>query len=203
MAKILRLHTSVTKQRRILMYKVIALFGESGAGKDRILNELLWDQPLVHAIVSYTTRPPREYELNGIDYCFIAEDEFLEKIDKGEFVEYTCFNGWYYGTRAEDLREDRINAGVFNIQGVSSLIADGRCKVFPFKISASDRTRLMRSLERDPTADCSEICRRFLADKEDFYHIPFNYTLLDNEKPQDLPFLMTQIEETVGLSEIK
>lgn len=185
------------------MYKVIALFGESGAGKDRILNELLLDQPLVHAIVSYTTRPPRECELNGIDYCFIAEDEFLKKIDKGEFVEYTCFNGWYYGTRAEDLKEDRINVGVFNIQGVSSLIADGRCKVFPFKVSASDRTRLMRSLERDPTADCSEICRRFLADKKDFYHIPFSYIPLDNEKPQDLPFLMTQIEEIVGLSEIK
>lgn len=185
------------------MYKVIALFGESGAGKDRIFTELLLDQPLAHAIVSYTTRPPREYELNGIDYYFITEDEFLEKIDKGEFVEYTCFNGWYYGTRAEDLKEDQVNIGVFNIQGISSLIADGRCKVFPFKISASDRTRLMRSLKRDSTADCSEICRRFLADKEDFYNIPFNYTLLDNEKPQDLPFLMTQIEETVGLSEIK
>ena len=185
------------------MYKVIALFGESGAGKDRILNELLFDQPLVHAIISYTTRPPRERELNGIDYYFIAEDEFLEKIDKGEFVEYTCFNGWYYGTRADDLREDKINIGVFNIQGISSLIADGRCNVFPFKVSASDRTRLMRSLERDPTADCSEICRRFFADKEDFCHIPFNHVVLNNEKPQDLPFLMTQIEEIVGLSEIK
>lgn len=179
------------------MYKIIALFGESGAGKDRILNEFLFDQPLVHAITSYTTRPPREYEINGIDYYFITEKEFLEKIDKGEFVGHACFNGWYYGTGAEDLKENQINAGVFSIQEISSLIADSRCKIFPFKVTASDRTRLMRSLKRDTSADCSEICRRFLADKKDFFHIPFDYIVLDNEKPQNLPFLMTQIEEIV------
>lgn len=180
------------------MYRIIALFGESGAGKDTVLREILVNRPMVHKIIPYTTRPPRKNEIDGIDYYFITEDEFIKKIEKKELVEYTYFNNWYYGTGVDDLQEDRINIGVFNIQGIVSLRADSRCKVIPFRIVAPDSDRLIRSIKRDSTADCSEICRRFLADKQDFYSIPFLYTTLHNDHFYDLPFLLEHIEQVVG-----
>lgn len=180
------------------MYKVIALFGESGAGKDTVLREILVNRPMVHKIIPYTTRPPRKNEIDGIDYYFIAEEEFIKKIEKKELAEYTYFNNWYYGTGVDDLQEDRINVGVFNIQGIVSLMADSRCKVTPFRIVAPDSDRLIRSIKRDSTADCSEICRRFLADKQDFYSIPFPHIVLNNDHFYDLPFLVEHIEKAVG-----
>lgn len=180
------------------MYKIIALFGESGAGKDTVLREILVNRPMVHKIISYTTRPPRENEIDGIDYYFITEEEFIKKIEKKELAEYTYFNNWYYGTGVDDLQEDRINVGVFNIQGIASLMADSRCKVTPFRIVAPDSDRLIRSIKRDSAADCSEICRRFLADKQDFYSIPFPHIVLNNDHFYDLPFLVEHIEKVVG-----
>lgn len=180
------------------MYKIIALFGESGAGKDTVLREILVNRPMVHKIISYTTRPPRKNEIDGIDYYFITEEEFIKKIEKKELAEYTYFNNWYYGTGVDDLQEDRINVGVFNIQGIASLMADSRCKVTPFRIVAPDSDRLIRSIKRDSAADCSEICRRFLADKQDFYSIPFPHIVLNNDHFYDLPFLVEHIEKVVG-----
>lgn len=182
------------------MYKIIALFGESGAGKDTILNELLMSYPKVHKIVPFTTRPPREYELDGIDYHFITKKKFLEKIAKRDFAEYTFFNNWYYGTGVDDLQEDNINIGVFNIQGITSLIQDKRCEVCPFRVYAPEKTRLIRSLAREEEPDCEEVFRRFLADKKDFISIPFEYTFLDNKDKISycLPYIIKQIEDVVG-----
>ena len=177
---------------------LIIISGPSGCGKGTICKELIKNSTNITISTSATTRKPRTGEIDGVDYYFITEDEFIKKIEKKELAEYTYFNNWYYGTGVDDLQEDRINVGVFNIQGIVSLMADSRCKVTPFRIVAPDSDRLIRSIKRDSTADCSEICRRFLADKQDFYSIPFPHITLNNDHFYDLPLLVEHIEKVVG-----
>ena len=72
--------------------KVIALFGKSGAGKDTIQKELLKYIDNSQGIVSNTTRDPRDYEKDGIDYHFISVEDFAKKVLNGEMLEATNFN---------------------------------------------------------------------------------------------------------------
>lgn len=167
--------------------KVLALFGESGAGKDTIQHWLEWYlKDAVHGIVSYTTRPRRSYEVEGRDYYFISEDKFFNQMENNKILEFTCFNGWFYGTSVNELKKDKINIGVFNPQGVRSLLAHlDIIEVLPVWIKANDKQRLLRSLKREICPDCAEICRRFLADQKDFQGINFEYEFFLNDTDTD------------------
>ena len=93
-------------------------------------------------------------------------------------LEATSFRDWFYGTPIESLDKDKINIGVFNIEGIKCLVEDNRLEVYPILIDAPDKVRLLRSLNREEKPDCIEICRRFLADEKDFSEIddlPFNF----------------------------
>ena len=149
--------------------KIIALFGMSGAGKDSIQHWLA-NKIHGHEIVSYTTRPKRDYEINGKDYHFIDMNTFNQLIKEGRMLEYTFFNDWLYGTCINDLKENEINIGVFNLNGIKTLTKEynSQLEVLPVFIHAYDRTRLMRDLNREKNPNYNEICRRFLADYEDF-----------------------------------
>lgn len=70
--------------------------------------------------------------------------------------------------------------GVFNIAGISSLLEDSRLDVLPICISAPDKVRLLRSLNREENPDCAEICRRFQTDEADFRNIDFDYEIVEN-----------------------
>ena len=65
------------------MYKIIALIGEAGAGKDTLMKEFL-KQHDFHEIISCTTRPPREGEKNGVNYFYYSEKDFLEKVNNNK-----------------------------------------------------------------------------------------------------------------------
>jgi len=78
---------------------LIILSGPSGVGKGTVRQELFKDESLNLAYsISMTTRKPRPKEIEGIDYFFVGEDEFKEKIDNHELLEYAQFVGNYYGT---------------------------------------------------------------------------------------------------------
>lgn len=166
--------------------KLIALFGESGTGKDTIQKWLVKNYSL-NGLVSYTTRPKRAGENNGVDYCFIDENFFQDLISQNKLLEYTVFNNWYYGTPSMDLKQDCVNIGVFNIMGINNikLAFKSTIDVLPIKIETSDKTKLLRALQRESNPNCSEICRRFLADKKDFRYIPFKYEVYDNNADND------------------
>ena len=74
-------------------------------------------------IVSDTTRPPRIYEENGLDYNFLSETEFHNKINYDKYLEYSYFNGWFYGTDYDTIDINSVNIGIFNIDGISSIAA--------------------------------------------------------------------------------
>lgn len=176
------------------MYKIIALFGESGSGKDYIQKHLCTKYTdECSPIVSYTTRPIRDNEVNGVDYHFTDISNFTSMILNGDMIEATEFNNWFYGTPIASLKEDKINVGVFNIYGIESLLNDRRCSVLPVYVKCSDKTRLMRALNREAAPDCSEVCRRFLADKKDFDDIPFHHYIVGNDYSDSLTESMRDI----------
>ena len=162
-------------------YKILALFGESGAGKDT-LKDILAKREQTNKIVNTTTRPIREGEINGVSYHFIPPAEFAAGILNGDFIEATDFNDWFYGTSIKELKEDTVNIGVFNIYGIECMLTDPRLEVLPVYIKTSDKLRLLRALEREENPNCHEICRRFLADKKDFDDIPFEYKVVNNDE---------------------
>lgn len=168
---------------------IFAFFGKSGAGKDtiaRALHNKHLDK--THFIVSCTTRPRRDYEVEGQDYFFLNEDAFAEQVLNGKMLEATSFNDWFYGTSLEQIDKDKINLGVFNIQGIECLLEDPRLKVTPILIMApNDKERLFRILHREEDPNCIEICRRFLADEKDFSQIPFNYAVVKNLSKNKIP----------------
>lgn len=154
--------------------KILALFGPSGSGKDTLV-KILTKQDNINEIISCTTRPMREYEQDGVDYHFLTVQEFSQKVLDGTMLEATSFRDWFYGTPLESLDENKINVGVFNIQGIECLLKDPRLDVYPIFIACEDKTRLLRTLNRETSPDCEEICRRFLTDLSDFEEIPFEY----------------------------
>lgn len=162
--------------------KIIALFGESCAGKDSIQRWLEKELSFVHRPISYTSRPKRDYEQEGKDYHFVSKKEFEELIAQNKMIEYVKFNDWYYGTCVDELDEEKINVGVFDPSRIRNLLQHlDILDVLPVQIQAKDKERLLRSLKREENPDCVEICRRFLADKEDFSNIDFKYDIFLND----------------------
>ena len=168
-------------------YKVLALFGKSGAGKDTIQKWLTTNYNM-NGIISCTTRPPRDYERDGIHYHFLSNEEFAQKVLNMSMLEATIFNDWCYGTPIESLKEDKINVGVFNIQGIECLLQDNRLDILPIFIDCSDKTRLLRNIKREKVPNCLEICRRFITDEKDFSDINFDYITFDNNDDRNRGF---------------
>ena len=182
-------------------YKIIALFGKSAAGKDTIQKWLVQHMDNAHEIISCTTRPPRDYEKEGVDYHFLSFDNFGEKVLNRTMLEATSFRGWFYGTPIESLEKNKINIGVFNIEGIKCIIEDSRLEVYPVFIDAPDKIRLLRSLNREEEPDCTEICRRFLADEEDFSEIDnlsFNFIGYININQTHHTDLMMVLEKAIS-----
>lgn len=88
--------------------EIIAVAAPSGAGKTTIVKQILKQYPEIVFSISATTRPIRAVETDGIEYFFITEKEFLEKIENDEFVEWEKFYDYYYGTFKETV-ENCIN----------------------------------------------------------------------------------------------
>lgn len=170
------------------MYKIIALIGESGAGKDSIMQGVLQqlnDTSLIHKIVNCTSRPKREYEINGINYYFYSDQQFMDKIQNNEMLEFANFNNWWYGTSYDSVRHDKINIGVFNPSGVRQLLNREDCDVIVYWVRTADKTRLLRQLNRETSPNVREIVRRFSTDYEDFKNIDFDFIEVVNENIDD------------------
>ena len=168
------------------MYKIIALIGEAGSGKDTIMRNVLKACPGLHEIVSCTTRPMREREQEGVNYFYLTKETFAEKVLNGEMFEATSFNGWFYGTAKQSMDETVVNIGVFNPEGIEALLESNEVDVSVYYVRATDKNRLLRQLNRENNPDVDEIIRRFKADREDFYELDFDYIELPNNTLDDM-----------------
>lgn len=161
------------------MGKLICLMGKSSSGKDTIYKRLMADPRLaLRPIVPYTTRPIRAGEQDGVEYFFTDEAGFCGLQSEGRIIEERSYNTvhglWRYFTVA-DGRVDLMVADyclIGTLEAYTSLRDYyGSDKVLPVLIELDDGERLSRALVRERAQQhprYEEMCRRFLADSQDF-----------------------------------
>lgn len=159
------------------MSKIFYLMGKSASGKDTIYKRIKEQLSEFKTIVIYTTRPIREGESNGVEYFFVDDKEVDKLQKKGKIIElreYNTVHGiWKYFT-VDDGQFDS-DAHLLAIGTLESYVQlktyFGEGKMVPLYIEVDDGLRLERALARERAQKqpkYEELCRRFLADAEDF-----------------------------------
>ena len=87
---------------------LIVISGPSGAGKTSVIDALLQSDSTLTCSVSATTRPPRPNEINGVNYHFLSPSDFETRVKKGEFVEWTRYGGYCYGTLKSEIESPLV-----------------------------------------------------------------------------------------------
>ncbi|OUP62470.1 guanylate kinase [Drancourtella sp. An177] len=160
------------------MGKIFYLMGKSSSGKDTIFQEIKKKMPMLRTVTLYTTRPMREGEKEGREYFFTDEETlrmFLESDKVIELREYQTIHGiWKYFT-ADDGQiclDDSNYLMIGTLDSYGKMRAYfGEEKIMPVYVEVEDGERLMRALQRERMQEepkYAEMCRRFLADTEDF-----------------------------------
>ena len=191
------------------MGKIFYLIGPSASGKDRLLGDLKARFPQLRTIVMYTTRPIHSGEVPDVAYHFITPEKFGEEKAAGRVSEsrtYQTVHGpWTYAT----LDDGAIDLAHHSYLMVGTLESYGQTfKYFgadhlvPLYIEVEPGLRLFRALARERSQaepKYAEMCRRFLADEEDFsaekqaaFHFPKKYVNDDFER------CLNELSETIG-----
>ena len=166
----------------------------SGAGKTTLCDALRQTPDFVYS-VSCTTRPPRAGEIEGDDYHFLAEKDFLARITGGDFLEYANVHGRYYGTTREPLISN-LQHGVdvlidVDIQGAAAIrnaddetVRRALCDVF---IMPPDLDELRRRLTKRGTETPEQIETRIVtAAREMELWRDYRYTIISKSMEEDL-----------------
>lgn len=160
------------------MGKIYYIMGKSSSGKDTLYKEILKRIPELQTLTLYTTRPIREGERDGVEYFFVSEETLKKYEDEGKVIElrvyHTVCGDWKYATiddgQVDLTRSDYLVIGT--LESYDKLKAYyGAENLEPVYIEVEDGERLARALRRERQQEqprYDELCRRFLADQEDF-----------------------------------
>ena len=160
------------------MSKIYYLMGKSSSGKDTLYKEVKEEFPELRTVTPYTTRPIREGERDGAEYHFVTKDDLDRFEEEGKLIElrtyHTVYGEWHYAT-VDDGEVDPSQADYLVIGTLESYEKMkeyyGAKRVVPLYVEVEDGERLRRALAREQAEEVpkyDEMCRRFLADKEDF-----------------------------------
>lgn len=161
------------------MGKIFCIMGKSATGKDTIYNQLLQKNDLeLKRIIPYTTRPIRNGEVAGREYCFCSEEDIMRLEEEHRIVElrayHTVYGIWKYFT-VNDENIDLENHNYLLIGTLESYVKIrdyfGCENTVPIYIEVEDGERLLRAIAREKeqaVPKYEEMCRRFLADAKDF-----------------------------------
>ena len=161
------------------MGKIFLLMGKSSSGKDTIYREVIKKEELaLKKVVPYTTRPMRDGEKDGVQYLFKTEEEYIRFKNDKKIIEERTYNTNYGPWRYFTVDDGQIDLKDGNYLVIGTLesycfIRDyfGKDNVIPLYIDTDARTRLQRAMHREDKQEhprYDEMCRRFLADEEDF-----------------------------------
>ena len=165
--------------------KLFVITAPSGAGKTSLIDAVMRDDPTLKISVSYTTRPPRSGEKNGVDYHFVDPATFLAMRERGEFLESAEVHGNHYGTSKQVIL-DAVQRGddlILEIdwqgaQQVRRLYPD--CVgIFILPPSIEELERRMRSRGQDSEA---VIRQRVQNAREELAHAgEFKYVIINKD----------------------
>ena len=158
--------------------------GPSGVGKSTVIAEVLRHRPDLYFSVSFTTREPRDGEVNGVNYHFVDVPEFERMIRDGELLEYANYSGNYYGTSAK-LIDEKLEAGIdvlLDIEVVGSKIVQAKRPdtplIFVIPPSFEELSRRLHGRHTDPE---EVIQRRLARAREEFEEIPrYDYLVVND-----------------------
>ena len=177
------------------MGKLFVIMGKSATGKDSLYQRIVEDFPELQEVVTYTTRPIRAGETYGKEYFFVSEEEMHEMQEDDKIIEcrvYQTVHGpWYYFT----ANDGQINLEKGNYILITTLEGYRKLETFfgidqvvPIYIEVDDFDRIERALKREKeqnTPCVAELCRRFLADEEDFSEEKLDETGIDTRVRND------------------
>lgn len=157
--------------------KIYCLMGKSGSGKDTVFREIKKRTNLIPVVI-YTTRPKRAGETNGQDYFFVDSSRISTFEKEGKLIECRSYNTvhgvWEYAT-VDDGQIDLSKGSYIMITTLDAfrniLKYFGKEHVVPVYLWVEDGLRLERAIMREknqPDPKYAELCRRYLADSEDF-----------------------------------
>lgn len=187
------------------MGKIFCLMGKSSCGKDTIYKRILSDASLpLKTLIPYTTRPARDEETNGVEYYFLTDEEQKQLARQGKIIElrayHTVHGIWKYFT----VNDHQINLAQHHYLIIGTLesylkLRDyfGKEFLVPLYIELEDGERLQRALNRERIQSrpkYKELCRRFLADEEDFSQEKLTHAgITDSFVNQDLDICTRKI----------
>lgn len=152
---------------------IVVLVGESASGKSTIANLIQERDPSFSKIITYTTRPMRDGETDGVDYHFVSEEEFDRMERNGEFFESASYRGWRYGSVSADYNDGKDHVVVLTPHGYRRLKRRQQnsswlhhTRVIGIYLDVDRRSRVIKLLERGD--DIDEAYRRSLSDAGQF-----------------------------------
>lgn len=165
--------------------RVFVITGPSGVGKGSLISLLRHRIPELELSTSATTREPRPGEQQGVDYHFLAEKEFLDRVDAGEFLEHAAYSGNHYGTLRSEV-DRRIEAGSpvvleIEVQGARQ-IASSMPEAVQIFIAPPALESLKERLEGRGTDSPEAIARRLeVAEEELEARDEFDHQIVNDE----------------------
>lgn len=169
---------------------MIVIVGESASGKSTLQNMLVQSDPKFEKIVTYTTRPMRDGEKDGVDYHFVSEAAFDEMSKRDFFVEQNKYREWRYGTAKCECENAKYKVAVMTPAGLRALRRSNIDTVSVY-LYVDRRSRLIKNLNRGDNIE--EAYRRNLSDVGQFdgimdevdyvidnsgYHMPQQHVLV-------------------------
>ena len=177
------------------MKKIIVLLGASATGKDTVAKHISEKYNIPMAI-SYTTRPMRSNETQGVEYYFISDDEMHEKFKNGEVIEHTSYYiqsedvSYTYANVVEEFEKGDYVLTILNPHGLYQFNKSQYKDILvSIMLNCDDRVRLVRSLNRDENVNVNEVLDRFRRDELDFIERrPKTDYEIDTNKPLEEVF---------------
>lgn len=175
----------------------------SGAGKTSLVRALVERDRAIRLSVSYTTRAPRPGECDGVDYYFVDEAQFVEMLERGDFLEHALVYGNRYGTsrsRIEALRADGLDL-IFEIdwQGARTMRANFPDATGVFILPPSTDALLERLRTRGQDSE-EVIARRLAAAQADMAHVDeFEYVIIN----KDFTTALGELQALVGARRLR
>ena len=142
---------------------MIVLSGPSASGKTEVAKRLM-NQYGIKRVITTTTRPMRKGEVDGVDYYFVSKERFKEMINEDLFVEYTEYNGNFYGSLKSEVADNKVIA--IEPNGMRAYIALHDPHIVVFYLDVCEKVRRERMLMRGDSPECVE--QRLIEDKVRF-----------------------------------
>jgi guanylate kinase len=161
----------------ILKQTLFIIVGRSGTGKSHLsrgYSIFHMNPEREKLIVTTTTRPMRDGEVNGRNYHFVIKEDFERMIRENKLVEYVEYQGNYYGTTKEEFDVSKTNFVVVEPVGLEKIkeFFKDTFRIFVIKLDAPDAVILERMLRRNQPVE--DIARRYKEDKVRFENIDYD-----------------------------